>query len=460
MSPLDDELRRTLRARAAAVAPSPDPLAGIERRARRLRRRRALSAVTGAAAAAAVVALAVPAVVNGIGPAPKQLVSPSTSPAATATTAADVLDPRRPWAYRGDPALLTDGTVDALRAVWGADHPGSTLVPLVGQVWEPSGQPELAFVATQPGDTRFHIGWAAVSSTRGPEVLVDDLVGAEPAYQVALPGDEGALRLYVIAAPDTHALYAADGRTYRDITQMTVVHADGPAGYTTTQRGGIGVTAVETQDARVRVVDAEGAVIYEAAARGATAAPANLLDWPLRGSSALSPDLAGLRDAYARWRGRDDGSSVRYRPLFSGAHGSEVRLTLGQAWFPGDSAATTVSWATGLSTGEQLRTYRAAKPGTVAVVALAEDLPRSNTDLLVVVPVPTAGQVSYAAATGSFRTLDRVQDGVAYVERSPGATEDRLEILDGDGDLDHPLFRGLVDAFLCAADRTCLFPAR
>ncbi|MCW2587053.1 MAG: hypothetical protein JWN55_2569, partial [Frankiales bacterium] len=45
MSPLDDQLRAAMHARADVLAPSPDPLAGIEARARGIKRRRAAASV-------------------------------------------------------------------------------------------------------------------------------------------------------------------------------------------------------------------------------------------------------------------------------------------------------------------------------------------------------------------------------------------------------------------------------
>ncbi len=53
MSPIDDELRAALHGRAKALAPAPDPLAGIEARARRIQRNRVGAAVAGSALAVA-----------------------------------------------------------------------------------------------------------------------------------------------------------------------------------------------------------------------------------------------------------------------------------------------------------------------------------------------------------------------------------------------------------------------
>jgi hypothetical protein len=60
MTPIDDELRRTLDARAAAMAPPTDPLAGVESRAHGIQRRRQALAGGGVAAVVLAVAVAVP----------------------------------------------------------------------------------------------------------------------------------------------------------------------------------------------------------------------------------------------------------------------------------------------------------------------------------------------------------------------------------------------------------------
>jgi hypothetical protein len=39
-------------------------------------------------------------------------------------------------------------------------------------------------------------------------------------------------------------------------------------------------------------------------------------------------------------------------------------------------------------------------------------------------------------------------NGIGLVDRAKDATDDRLELLDGDGNTDHPLYRGPVATFL------------
>ncbi len=444
MTPLDDELRQTLSARAATLAPAPDPMSGIEARVSRIRRRRAAMAVSGAVAVVAAVALAVPGLVPDRD---ATRVVPGTTPSASTSKA--VLDPAHPWPLRGDEMLLSGGTQDSLQRSWTARHPGSSLTPLFVQRWEPSGQTEVAFFGS--GDGTLRMGWATIFD-HGPEFVQDEAVRAEAAYQFAMAGDEGVTRLYVVAAPDSKVEYSPDGVTYRDITQVFVEHKDGVGTSTTTSRGGIGVTAVESADGHVRVKAADGSVVYENDAKGGVVGtPANVLDWPSRGNASVGPDLHDLEVAFTRAMGRSDGTPVGYRPLFTGDTDSGVRFTLGQAWFEGDTVAYTVSYATSeRSTQLFLGPVTPDAPPVLAFVL--GDLPGTSVDLLVVVPTPRAGQVSYDAdATGSFRPITG-QDylgGVVLIDRAKDANGDRLEIFDGNGNLDKPLFRGPVAPLLC-----------
>lgn len=447
MSPLDDELRRTLATRASALPLSPDPLAGIEGRARRIRRRRGLGAVAGAAVAVAAVALVVPAVVTDRGTtAPDRLASASPT---GWTSHPSVLDPAKPWPVRGDEQLLADGTLDSVAREWSRRHPGSVLTPLFVQVWEPSAQTEIAFVASDDGVLR--VGWV-VDGESGPEFVQEETALPDAAYQFALAGDEGVTRLYVIAAPDSKIAYAADGVTYQDITLTSTTHEDGPSASTTTNRSGFGITAVETAGARVRVTASDGTVVYEADARGsAAAAPANVLDWPSRGDASVGPSVHDLGVAFSRAMDRTDGAAVGYRPLFTGDTDSGVRFTMGQAWFEGESNAYTVSYATS-EQGEEIFLGPVTPASPKVLAFLLGNLPGTSVDFLVVVPDPRTGQVSYDTdATGSFRPVTGQDhlDGVVMIDRAKTASTDRIEVIDGNGDLDNPLYRGPVTPLLC-----------
>ncbi|MEO6712356.1 MAG: GerMN domain-containing protein [Mycobacteriales bacterium] len=84
MSPIDDELRRTLGGRAAEVAPMPDPIAGIEARAHRMhRQRQALGAACGVVLVGSA-AVILPLLSQDRPPTP---IPPSTASPSPATTA-------------------------------------------------------------------------------------------------------------------------------------------------------------------------------------------------------------------------------------------------------------------------------------------------------------------------------------------------------------------------------------
>lgn len=256
MSPLDDELRTLLHGRAARVRPAPDPLAGVERRAGRIRRRRRATAVATGMAVLAALAVGVPALVTGQqrpavlvpadpagpdGPDAPDERPPSAAP--TQPAAGPALDPQRPWDYRGDRSLAAGATLERVVTAWRDRHPGARVTPLYGHVYEPSGQPELAFVSRGPDGDRWGVAAAGPGAV---QVLADKpLPRGTTALLAALPGDEGP-RLLVLAAPGTgDILYAADGRAFAPI-------GAGLPGVGTVPLGG------DTSADVVRVLDGDG----------------------------------------------------------------------------------------------------------------------------------------------------------------------------------------------------------
>lgn len=216
MTPIDDELRHLLSARANDVVPGPDPLTGIERRAGRMRRNRTVAAIAGSAVAVAAIALAVPTLLPDHDDAAQMATTPTpTTSAPTPIAGAAVLDPAHPWAYRGVPTLARSTELASLRAEWTAKHPGSAAPqPLFGQVYEPSQRPEIVFVA---GDR-----WGmATSSAAGWAFPVDQpLAAGTRVLMAALPGDE-VPRLLVVAAPSTGDIsYAPDGRSFSSVPMV------------------------------------------------------------------------------------------------------------------------------------------------------------------------------------------------------------------------------------------------
>lgn len=272
MSPLDDELRAALHRRAQAVTPSPDPMAGIERRARKIQRNRIGAAVAASALAVSAVVLAVPALQSATSSAPEVTryapSAPSSSPTPEPTTSPYVLDPRKPWSYRGNPDVAVEGDLDAYTIEWATRHgvliDDVELVPLFGQRYEPADVHELVYLVTQTS-TGEHWWGVAQATDSGPELLVDERLAPSPrALAAAVAGDE-VPRLMVLASPEVGNIeYRADGSR-----QWSQMHQNAP---------GVATTPLEGDPATdsYRVLDPSGTTIIESAAPdppGASPAP-------------------------------------------------------------------------------------------------------------------------------------------------------------------------------------------
>lgn len=448
---LDEELRAALSTRAATLTPSPDPLAGIERRARSLHRRRVAAAVTSTALAVLAVA-GVGSVLlpdstgrsSEVATTPTPDASPSVAPS-VAPSVPSALDPDRPWAYRGTP--VDRGTLDTFGRDWAARHPGSELVPLFGQVYAPSQRLEVVFVGRGADADR----WGVVTSSEaGSDFVLDvPLPAGSRSLAAALPGDEGTARLLVVAAPETGlARYSPDGVTWLDMSRTP----SGAAGVHVVALG-----ADQDRD-RYRVPDAESGTVDEqeapdSRASGATpaegtAAPANVLDWPSRGT-VDGEVLLAAKAAYAESRQVADASRVEEKVLFAGDDDAGNRYLVGQLWLRGDTDADTVGWVDGPGDAQpELQLKPRVADGAEVVALHVQRAPGQANDTLVVVPRPGTGQVMYAETASEWRPVDMPSnlDGVALVERRPDAQGDRLQLLDGHGEL---FFEDEVTNLLC-----------
>jgi hypothetical protein len=294
MSPINDELRAALHGRASTIAPSPDPLADIERRAKRIRRNRIGAAVAASALAVSVIALAVPALQSAVssGPNVPNFATAAPSEDYTADNALYALDPKNPWRYRGaDLELLGPGTLDTIAREFGIKHGTNDveLNPLFGQVWEPSRKFELFFLAKVDGSYRW--GVSETPNDAGPEWLLDETL-TPPGMALAAPleGDAGG-RLVVVADPHIDAIkYSAD---------------DTPETFSPMQKLSAGVATVFLGDGSgddfYTLLDRSGKEVYRSDAPDAVSAP----DGPEDGGS--SP--AAL-DPASPWSVRGDRSLV------------------------------------------------------------------------------------------------------------------------------------------------------
>lgn len=200
------------------------------------------------------------------------------------------------------------------------------------------------------------------------------------------------------------------------------------------------------------------------ATQGPTAAPdagqppANVLStWPQRGASARAPQLTEVVQAFAQAMNRSaDVADAEYRQLFVGDTGRGEAFTIGQAWFHGDVQAYDVAYTTGARDSRGALTSEfflgRATPAHPAVLAYVVPNLAGMSDLLVVVPQPTTGQVLYSPdASTAFTPItgqDRY-DGVVLVDRAVTASNDRLELLDGNGNQDAPTYKGPVAPLVC-----------
>ena len=456
MTPIDDELRALFSSRADVLTPAADPLAGIERRAKRMRRNRVAASVVGSALAVSALAVTVPAflpdsrsgsdvIVPATEPAsPEPSVAPSPSAVGGLHPAA--LNPQDPWEYRGDPALIAANELRVLRSEWSAKHPGTTLTPLFGQVYEPSGQSEIVFVSTAQGSDRWGV---ATSTESGPEFVVDQaLPYGTKVLMAALSGDEVA-RLLVLAAPSTGQIsYAADGRTFTDY--------DGPV-------PGVAFFPLEGDTSRdtVRVLDGDGDLddpVFLGTAPDAGSAddggaptgttPDNLVSWPTRGAAVDPAFWEQALSAYARSVGakRND---VEGKVLFAGDDDARNRFVLAQAWISGNDAHTfgySVN-ADGEAT-PFLGPITSKGPAVLALLVPAGT--GQTTDTLVVVPEPAVKKTYYGQPQSEWVEIVGQEhlEGVALIDRQPDASGDLIKLETASGQL---VFRGEVQPLLCGA---------
>jgi hypothetical protein len=450
MTPLDEELRSLLNSRADLLSPSPDPLAGIERRAKRMRRNRVAASVAGTALAVAAIAVAVPSLVpdrggnDGVFATTPPSSQASASPASSGQLPPSALDPQNPWDYRGNRAVIKGNELVTLQSEWATANPGATLTPLYGEIFGSSQQPQVTFVSTGGGADRW--GVATSSHAGWTWLYVAPLAYGTEALMAPLPADE-VWRLLIVAAPTTGQIeYAKDGRTF---APLTGVAADIP---------GVAYAPLEgdTSTDAVRVLDGNGDIrnpVFVGPApdantptTGTEARPANYLDWPTRGTVDARLESQAV-SAYAQSKGATD-AEVGHHVLWGGTDKAGRNLLFMEAWVIGGDAQTFGF----VSTGEPfLGPVITKNPDVLAY--LASGAPGTTTDVLVVLPRLGAGPFSYAvSATAPYRQVGNARsdlENVAVVYRDPKATSDRLKVLDGDGM--KVLYDGAVQPLLCGA---------
>jgi hypothetical protein len=74
--------------------------------------------------------------------------------------------------------------------------------------------------------------------------------------------------------------------------------------------------------------------------------------------------------------------------------------------------------------------------------ALMTALPGDEVPRLLVVAAPATGDISYAKDGTTFRSLPAVEPGVAFTPLEGDTSRDVVRVLDGNGDIDRPVFLG------------------
>ena len=449
MSPIDDELRATFRSRAAALVPSPDPLAGIERRAAKMRRNRIAAAVAGSALAVTALAVAVPALVGSSAP-PRGFatVAPSSPPSSPATSY------RPPNALRWPTVAATSGLDGQVKSAWAVDHKvdptGVTLEVLYRGTTGDKGEVAAYQLWTAALPARVVIATSAMGQAL---LLTDEPATAASAYRAIVPGLANPW-VVVVGGPGIVKIeYAENGVDFvqQPGSRTALFVRTGPTS--------------STKPDQVRTTDSKGFASTQPAnppgptdgAPGTSdAEPTNLLGtWPQRGVLGDGPSRDDVAARFAQGMSRP-GDKALYRPLYAGKTANGVRYSFGQAWFSNGTVAYDVGLTTGSANGPNFFLGRATPKDPDVRAYLVTGLPGATNDLLVVIPSPRTTQVLYDDnATGSLRPVNGTPAtaGVVLIDRafsSAGSGSDRLQLLTGNGDpAKDTTFRGSVSSLLC-----------
>lgn len=429
MSPIDDELRAALHGRAQVLTPSPDPLAGIERRAKRMRRNRAGAALAGSALAVALVAAAVPAVQSAVAPREDvPTVADSQPPVADLDLDRYALDPTAPWRFRGKP--VSEGDRARIQGEYATRTGGAEVLvtPLYGGAV--GDRDEVVFLADVDGESRW--GIASYPTEAGLQIVWDEPL-PEPALALAaaLPGDGGP-RLVLVTTPEASSItYGTDGSDEASIgssepgvavapldrdlaTDFYRVFADGDELVRAAAPDPVDVPQEQPVDAP------EASVVPQ----GYAFDPDE--PWGFRGQA----DPVTLVEAADRLFARTYGQGWTGRALYAVDSDTGVRVLVRLHTKAGSPALVTTTWQVGDQAAQQ--DDQVVDVGQALIQASAPTGRGDGTRLLVALASPTAGGI-VLTGSGADRP-DGVEDrGVGVWTVQPGEQATVRVYTEGDG---------------------------
>lgn len=186
--------------------------------------------------------------------------------------------------------------------------------------------------------------------------------------------------------------------------------------------------------------------------------PTDVMSWPTVGETAggdsrwhtLSIQALNARAAQV-WPGA---TVDRLTPLWRGVdkQNHEVVLVVGHVAGTAQAHYVAGAW---VDNGDNSETFTALHdierdPGAVSAWI---DGPGPDPGTVIVVGAPGTGQISYRVPGGVWQPVEHV-DGAKFGERwaafpralvpTPGQVVDQVQVLDGNGDLGHPLYQGAI----------------
>ncbi|MCA1711457.1 MAG: hypothetical protein LC789_07395 [Actinobacteria bacterium] len=433
MTPIDDELRSMLVSRADVLAPAADPLAGIERRANRMRRNRLAASVAGTALAVSAIAVAVPTLLPDSGRRAPQ-VAASTEPSAEPTVVPATRVPATDWPARGNatPEALAFARTSYAKAV------GRTAADVtVRLLWggSPDGGPQvLLAVATGAGPAELVVVYYAEDGEK--RLVSHDLldVDAREVNRVVVPGSEP----YVVAVGEpgaTEIAYALDGGDDFEVKPAV----DGVA---TFRR--LGPTRSDPDLLLYTFGNGEQITVpvHTGPAEGqARTSSAYVLDpahpWAYRGDpqAVQNGNLATFKRDWAVRRNVPE-SSVTFTALY-GEHYEPANSTV--IAYLARSGDGPWFWGVGESTDGGTH-FHLDKELPANAMALPGVLRGDEVGRLLVLTAPGTAQALYYPDGTRSRAMASIADGVWITPLDGDQAADRLVVLDGDGNIDKPLY--------------------